>query len=176
MPRQFLSACLVSQLPFCCFSAGTPTTHAHLHAHPRPIFTRAYAFKMYRVQSSPRVLTLLLCAASYSSAVLLYVASYSGTVTTLNLTLPIGDEIAVLEAVSSTDGCAGSPSWLTLDYANSVLYCTDEGLTSGEEGSLSAFSTNEDGSLELLDKVSTVLGPVSAVVYGHDSRGLAVAH
>ncbi|KPM35657.1 hypothetical protein AK830_g10916 [Neonectria ditissima] len=112
------------------------------------------------------------------SDVLLYVASYGGSVTTLKLTR--GSNAAAtsfgLEPVASTEGCAGSPSWLTLDKANSILYCTDEGLATGGEGSLSSFSTIEDGSLVRLAKVRTVSGPVSAAVYGKHGSGLAVAH
>lgn len=129
----------------------------------------------------PRLLSLagvlpLLGVAGYVSATMLYVASYSGVVTTLNLTLPVGVGISVLEPVATTSGCAGSPSWLTLDSLNAVLYCTDEGLNNGVEGTVSAFSTSSDGSLSSLDNVSTTVGPVSAVVYGEDSTGLAVAH
>ncbi|KAJ3531639.1 hypothetical protein NM208_g8793 [Fusarium decemcellulare] len=107
----------------------------------------------------------------------LYVASYSGIVTTLNLTRGRrGGTPLALEHVSTTEGCAGSPSWLTLDHPNSVLYCTDEGLKDGRNGSLSSLRTTQDGKLTPLDQVSTVLGPVSAVLYGERSQGLAVAH
>ena len=82
----------------------------------------------------------------------------------------------VLETAATTDGCGGSPSWLTLDYMNSVLYCLDEGIKDGKNGSLTSFTTNENGTLTPLAKMSTVLGPVSAVVYGENGYGLAVAH
>ncbi|KAH6996301.1 Lactonase, 7-bladed beta-propeller-domain-containing protein [Ilyonectria sp. MPI-CAGE-AT-0026] len=111
-----------------------------------------------------------------ASATFLYVASYGGTVTTFKLTKSGVAKSLDLEPVASTDGCAGSPSWLTLDHANSILYCTDEGLTTGSEGSLSSFSVIEDGSLVRLDRVRTVFGPVSAAVYGKDRNGLALAH
>ncbi|KAK7418538.1 hypothetical protein QQX98_003883 [Neonectria punicea] len=108
----------------------------------------------------------------------LYVASYGGSVTTLKLSRGTNTAAASwgLEPVAYTEGCAGSPSWLTLDATNSVLYCTDEGLTTGSEGSLSSFSTIEDGSLVRLANVRTVFGPVSAAVYGKHGKGLAVAH
>ncbi|KAF7546970.1 hypothetical protein G7Z17_g8051 [Cylindrodendrum hubeiense] len=115
-------------------------------------------------------------ADSYAAATFLYVASYGGTVTTFKLTQKSAAASLRLAPVASTDGCAGSPSWLTLDDANSVLYCTDEGLTTGNEGSLSSFSVIEDGSLVRLDKVRTVFGPVSAAVYGKHGKGLALAH
>ncbi|KAH6659535.1 Lactonase, 7-bladed beta-propeller-domain-containing protein [Truncatella angustata] len=110
-----------------------------------------------------------------SSATLLYVSSYAGTVTTLNLTLPSVDNTttAALEAISSSTGCASSPSWLTLDSTKSVLYCTDEGLTT-PLGSLSSFQTNSDGNLVQLDQLSVISGPVSAIIYG-GGEGLALA-
>lgn len=111
-----------------------------------------------------------------ASATLLYASSYSGTVTTLNLTLPTGagGANASLEAVSSSRGCAPNPSWLTLDAAAGVLYCTDEGLST-RNGTLSSFRTSKSGVLAQLDKVDTINGPVSAVIYGEGGRGLALA-
>lgn len=125
-------------------------------------------------------LPALLWTASQASASLLYVASYSGTVTTLNMTsagqASHGATVPVLKSVATTQGCAGSPSWLTLDHPKAVLYCIDEGLTTEPHGSLSSYRTNEDGSLSQLDKVQTVAGPVSGVFYGKDRSGLAMAH
>ena len=112
-----------------------------------------------------------------SSATLLYVSSYSGTITSLNLTdatTTTGGAPASLQSIASTTGCAPNPSWLTLDYPNSTLYCTDEGLSS-PNGSLSAFKTSAAGTLVHLDTVTTILGPVSAVIYGDGGRGLALA-
>ncbi|KAM0431928.1 hypothetical protein ACHAPT_005182 [Fusarium lateritium] len=108
----------------------------------------------------------------------LYVASYSGVVTTLNITAvrQQGAVAVALPRVSTTEACAGSPSWLALAGWNSLLYCLDEGLADGKNGSLVSFKTNQDGSLTLLDKVSTVAGPVSAAWYGNGGHSLAVAH
>lgn len=123
--------------------------------------------------ASHQLLSLSLAAST--SAALLYVSSYAGTVTTLNLTLPAGDANATgsLEAVSTSTDCSSSPAWLTLDEPNSLLYCLNEGLT--PPASISSFKTNEDGSLALLDQVEVLLGPVSSVIYGADGGGLAVA-
>jgi 6-phosphogluconolactonase (cycloisomerase 2 family) len=108
---------------------------------------------------------------------LLYAASYSGLVTTLNLSLAAYRDAPVkLETLATTDACGGSPSWLTLDWMNGVLYCTDEGIKDGKNGSLVSFATNENGTLAPLTKLSTALGPVSAVAYGQWDYGLAVAH
>ncbi|KAI5463400.1 Lactonase, 7-bladed beta-propeller-domain-containing protein [Mariannaea sp. PMI_226] len=112
----------------------------------------------------------------------LYVASYLGSVTSLSLAKQIqrrssGDGVPSLKPVASTEGCAGSPSWLMFDSTNKVLYCTDEGLSSADdEGSISSFRAISDGSLVRLDRVRTISGPVSAILYGTHGNGLAVAH
>jgi hypothetical protein len=110
-----------------------------------------------------------------SSATLLYVSSYAGTVTTLNLILPSGNASspAALQTVSISTGCASSPSWLTLDDAKSVLYCLNEGLTG--LSSVSSFKTSSNGSLVQLDQLDVISGPVAAVIYGGDRDGLALA-
>lgn len=129
---------------------------------------------MLKGLGSAGLLSLPLVASS--SATLLYVSSYAGTIETLNLTLPSGNNsIAALEAISTSTGCSSSPSWLTLDYPNSILYCTDEGLST-PLGSLSSFRTKSDGSLAQLDQLSVISGPVSAVIYGDAGEGLALAH
>lgn len=98
----------------------------------------------------------------------LYVASYSGVITTLSL------KGRTLTTANTTEGCGGSPSWLTRHY-RSVLFCLDEGLKS-DVGGLSAFEIGGDGSLEKLDEMTTEFGPVSAVAFGHEDDGLALAH
>lgn len=121
--------------------------------------------------------TLALTLPSATSASLLYVSSYAGNVTTLNLTLSTHDhatEGASLQVVATNDGCAPNPSWLTLDYPNGTLYCLDEGLKT-VNGTLSSFKTNGDGSLVQLDKVDTINGPVSGALYGTENHGLVLA-
>lgn len=118
---------------------------------------------------------LPLLLSSPAAATLLYASSYSGAITTLNLTLSADNATqSVLQSLSSSDGCAPSPSWLTLDHANSRLYCTDEGLTTNV-GTVSSFSTGPEGVLQQLAKTETISGPVSAVIYGDKGQGLAVA-
>ncbi|KAI0132680.1 Lactonase, 7-bladed beta-propeller-domain-containing protein [Xylariales sp. AK1849] len=152
----------------------------------RGIVFLGFLFLMYQIclshWSSPLMLKYMLSTglvslslATSSSATLLYVSSYAGTVTTLDLTLPSGNTSnAALEVISTSTGCSSSPSWLTLDHANSLLYCLNEGLTT--PGSVSSFTTNSDGSLVQLDQLEVILGPVSAVIYGEDRDGLALAH
>ncbi|QLI63891.1 uncharacterized protein G6M90_00g022750 [Metarhizium brunneum] len=113
----------------------------------------------------------MLLTAAHAAANVLYVSSYSGKVTTLDLnsarspSCRVADNVPVLKAVSSTDGCAVSPSWLTLDHAHSTLFCIDEALPS-DKGSLSSFKTNSNGSLTTLNKAVTLGGPVSGAGAG----------
>lgn len=127
---------------------------------------------------TPALALLFLCCTRSAMATFLYVSSYSGIVTTLNLTLPSQNASlasTTLESVSSSTGCAQTPSWLTLDATNGVLYCLDRG-SSTVSGSLSSFQVANDGSLSHLDRVDMIYGAVSSVIYGDTSAGLAVAH
>ncbi|KAK3078387.1 hypothetical protein LTS18_007634 [Coniosporium uncinatum] len=109
-------------------------------------------------------------AATCAARTNLYVASYSGNVTSLSLTN------ARLDFSSTTNFCGPSPSWLTWDSFNRLLYCTDEGLNQ-PEGSVSSFKAAVDGGLAGLGRQTTIPGPVSAVKFGSSFyRGLAVAH
>ena len=135
--------------------------------YPFSLFSNMMGFRSF----------LSLALPTASSATLMYVTSYAGTLTTLNLTTPaVGDNSskASLAQVSVTDGCAGSTSWLTLDSANNILYCLDEAFAS-PNGTLVTFRTSDNGTLTQLDKVPTLGGPVSAVLYGSNATGLAVA-
>lgn len=115
-------------------------------------------------------------AASLASATNLFVASYSGNITTLSLTESNGSY--TLEPTHYNDGCSPNPSWLTLDANHGTLYCLDEGLEV-TNGTLSSFTINVDGSLNLVNKVNTISGPVSGVIYGNpatNQRAIALAH
>lgn len=76
--------------------------------------------------------------------------------------------------MARTQGCGGSPSWLTKSR-HDILFCVDEGLETGE-GGLSTFEIGNAGELKHLGSVSTTFGPVSAVEYGILDYGLAMAH
>ena len=117
-------------------------------------------------------LALALSGAPFASSTLLHAASYSGLITTLNLTLPDSDSdssSASLATVSETDACGGSPAWLEVD--DGVVYCSDEGLTT-VTGSVAMLRGG--GGLEGLGRLETAQGPVSSVRFGES--GLAVAH
>ncbi|KAJ0113929.1 hypothetical protein J7T55_010173 [Diaporthe amygdali] len=104
-----------------------------------------------------------------TAATLLYATTYLDTITTLSL------KGSSLQAIASTPGCGANSSWLTPDYANNRIFCLDEGLTS-PNGTLSSFGLTSNGSLSQLDIVDTLSGPVSGVIYGESSNGLALAH
>lgn len=122
-------------------------------------------------------LAALLLAGGVSATNLLYVTSYSGTLTTLNMTStsPTGGKYPAMKVVATNNGCTTSPSWLTLDHCKAQLFCIDEGLTT-PGGSLSSYRTNSDGTLSQLGKVTTAGGPVSGVFYGKNGKGFAMAH
>ncbi|KAH6607554.1 hypothetical protein Trco_003867 [Trichoderma cornu-damae] len=121
------------------------------------------------------LVSALLCTGSLASAGLVYVSSYSQTVTTLNYTHGQNAGIQKLSPVAVSQGCSDNPSWLTLDEAGSVLYCLNEGLNT-PNGALTAFKTTPGGPLQELGQVTTPNGPVSGVVFGNNRKGLAVAH
>ena len=118
---------------------------------------------------------LLAITASLCSATNLYVSSYNGSITTLQLTSQNGSY--QLQSAYENSGCAPNPSWLNLDQPRGYLYCQDEGLTVSN-GTLSSFSVSQDGNLTLLDKTNTITGPVNSVIYGNRNglRALALAH
>ncbi|KAI1379500.1 putative isomerase YbhE [Hypoxylon crocopeplum] len=124
---------------------------------------------------------LSLGLAGSASATLLYVSSYAGTVTTLSLTLPddhsaaAAAAAATLEPISNSTACGPNPSWLSLDYSKSFLFCLDEGFT-GPYGGVTSFFTNDDGSLTTLNKLDVIQGPVSIAEFGVGGHGLAIAH
>ncbi|KAI1081582.1 putative isomerase YbhE [Whalleya microplaca] len=147
------------------------------------VFLSCQLNRSFNDQNNPKMWTgvfpaglLSLGLASSASATLLYAASYAGTITTLSLTLPDGDAAsATLEAISNSTDCGPNPSWLSLDYSKSFLFCTNEGFD-GPYGGLTSLSTNEDGTLTLLKSLDVIQGPVSLAEYGVGGHGLAVAH
>jgi hypothetical protein len=163
-------------IPAVCNNSGTGSNSDHnsncglasklLHLFCVPVAAAAMALRTLFKAG-----TLALALPSATSASLLYVASYAGNVTTFNLTLSTE---ASLDVVATTDGCAPNPSWLTLDYPNATLYCLDEGLST-VNGTLSSYSTKDDGSLVQLDKVNTINGPVNGAIYGTNGHGLVLA-
>lgn len=117
----------------------------------------------------------LLALSATASAINLFVSDYSGNVTTLELTSSGGNY--TLSKINANDGCSPNPSWLEIDAANGLLYCSNEGLETSN-GSLSTFSIARDGSTSLIQNITTISGPVSSTIYGdpYGRKAIALAH
>ncbi|KAH8795096.1 3-carboxymuconate cyclase-like protein-like protein [Hyaloscypha sp. PMI_1271] len=110
-------------------------------------------------------------------AVNLFVSSYSGIVTSLQLAPSAqGPGIGgyVLTTTASNNGSGPQPSWLTKDPYNNVIYCVDEAFST-PNGTMTAYTTSKSGTLSLIDTQATVVGPVSTVIY-NEGKALAAAH
>lgn len=103
----------------------------------------------------------------------LYVSSYAGTITSLQLNRERDGSYSLL-AVDVNYGSAPNASWLTKDEYNDVVYCVDEGLDV-TNGSLASYKTSKSGKLTQIDRHTVISGPVHSVVY-NDGKALAVAH
>jgi 6-phosphogluconolactonase (cycloisomerase 2 family) len=120
-------------------------------------------------QSFLKTVTLTLAVSSITSATFVYVSSYAGTVTTVNLTLP-----GTAKSVSVNNACGPQASWLTLDRSHSLLYCANEGFDTSD-GTLVSYNTTKNGTLLVLDAINTPGGPVHGVLFGEQNQGLALA-
>jgi 6-phosphogluconolactonase (cycloisomerase 2 family) len=103
----------------------------------------------------------------------LYVSSYAGTITSLQLSQAASGTYS-LNQVAVNDGSAPNPSWLTLDENTHVVYCLDEGLDV-VNGSIASYSTSASGELTQIDRHTVISGPVSSVVF-NGGKALAAAH
>ncbi|KAI0165604.1 putative isomerase YbhE [Xylariaceae sp. FL1272] len=110
-----------------------------------------------------------------ASANFLYVTSYAGTVTTLNLVQSSAKRsTALLQTVDTSTACGSQPSWLNLDFQKSFVYCLDEAWDS-TNGAVTSFYTNANGSLTPIAMAELIGGPVSIAEYGVGGHGLAIA-
>ena len=97
-----------------------------------------------------------------ASATFLYVSSYSGNITTLNLT-ESSNKTYSLSLVDSNNGCAPNASYITSDLPN--LYCLGENIV-GTNGTLASFKVNEDtGKLTKVSNSSTLGAPVHSTIW-----------
>lgn len=152
-PRSFL-ACLSSLRSF------SITTYTSL--------SRVFYWLKMRFQ-----IPLLSGAVTSSVATNLYVSSYSGTITSLQLGQSANGSYS-LKTVAINNGSEPNPSWLTKDEYNDIVYCVDEGL-SVPNGSLASYQTSASGVLTQLDRHTVISGPVSSIVY-NGGKAFAVAH
>ncbi len=114
-----------------------------------------------------RFLSLLL--ATPAAADVLFATSYNDhAVTALNL------QGSTLSVISNSYDCGSEPTWLTLDYAKSVLYCLNEGW--GGNASITSYKTGVNGSLAKLDLLPVLKSPVASTLFGPNNSELAVAY
>ncbi|KAL8707504.1 MAG: hypothetical protein Q9220_007494 [cf. Caloplaca sp. 1 TL-2023] len=130
--------------------------------------------------STPIICALAMLAAKPPSVVAkrLYVSSYAGTITTLNL-IHHPNSTYTLTHLATTTGCAPNATWLTIDPVNRNLFCLDEGIDVAN-GSLTSFKIRNNGSLDLVQHLSVPAAPVnSALIHSSSNNSqqlLAVAH
>jgi len=115
----------------------------------------------------------LLALAASSMAVNLYVSSYDGNITSLDLTQNYYGSY-VLTATSVTITSAPDPSWLTIDSKNRILYATNEawGLPNG---TITSYNISDSGQFVGIDHHEMIAGPVNSAFY-NNGKALAVAH
>lgn len=118
-------------------------------------------------------LVALLPVVGRSLAVNLYVASYAGNLTTLSL-LQNPDGSYHLTQTSTFNTSTNSPSWLTLNRQNNVLYMIDEAMAAAN-GTIVSYKTSFTGHLTEIQRVETMQGGLHAAFYGSGSA-LAVPH
>ncbi|KAL8660067.1 MAG: hypothetical protein Q9202_006833 [Teloschistes flavicans] len=134
---------------------------------------------MHLMKSTPLLLAGLAASVNLATATKLYVSSYTGTITTLNLT-QTGNSSYDLVHLDTTRGCGDNATWLELDLKHRNLFCLDEGILTGN-GSLTSFKINHDHKNDSLTPVTHITipnAPVnSALLHGHNgTQLLAVAH
>jgi 6-phosphogluconolactonase (cycloisomerase 2 family) len=120
-----------------------------------------------------RLLLVLAPLMGLSRAVNLYVASYAGNITTLSL-LQNRDCSYNLTQTSTFNTSTHTPSWLTLNRQNNVLYMIDEAVNA-TNGTVVSYRTSYTGHLTEIQRVEDIGGGVYATFYGSGSA-LAVPH
>lgn len=105
----------------------------------------------------------------------LFVSSYSGNITTIDVT-DVKDRVD-LKAVAFSRACAPSPSWLQYDSKESILYCADEGLSTPQSATFVSLKAEKSGALTPLGNITTLNGGVNTVRYSDGPNDLmAIAH
>ncbi len=117
----------------------------------------------------------LLSLALQSEAATLFVASYAGTLTTIDVS-GHASQGRNLRQITQSDACAipGSPpSWITLDAARDTLYCTNPGVDL-PSGKLISIHVQRNGSLATLDTIDVPIYAAHSAIYNRgDTIGIA---
>jgi 6-phosphogluconolactonase (cycloisomerase 2 family) len=106
------------------------------------------------------------------TATRLYVASYGGSITSLNY---LGRNFNSTPVVSQNSDCGPSPSWLVWEDDRRVLHCLDEGIDR-PSGSLVSYSVDMNGLLVKLGKTSVPPNPVHGSLLGANKTAMVVSH
>lgn len=119
---------------------------------------------------------LFISLIQYVGAVNLYVASYSGgtwagNITTLSL-LQQPDSSYSLTQIATLNTSTNSPSWLSLNRQNNVLYMIDEAVNVST-GTLVSYQTSFTGELTEIKREPSLYGGVYGTFFG-SGKGLAV--
>lgn len=116
---------------------------------------------------------LLAAQVPLALAVNLYVASYAGNITTLSL-LQNPDSSYNLTQITTFNSSTHTPSWLTLNRQNNILYMVDEAVNA-TNGTVVTYRTSYTGHLTELSRVEDIGGGVFAAFYGSGSA-VAIPH
>ena len=121
--------------------------------------------------------TSLLALAASASARTLYVSSYTGAITTLNMTNPT-NKTYQLAQVAVDNHSSPNASWLELDAKNNNLFSLDENII-GLNGSINSYKVDPaTGLLKAVTRHATPAAPVNSALYTSPSGSqlLIVAH
>ncbi|KAF2674554.1 hypothetical protein BT63DRAFT_419841 [Microthyrium microscopicum] len=125
-----------------------------------------------------------------SKATRLFVSSYEGTVTTVELTLSDASTFSkhpalTIHKTASNEDCGDSPTWLSWDSKRRTLYCLNEQIdtSKGRAATLTQYNVGSDGQFSD-NKIRPTFagGPVHGVVFHpigedeEDEPSYAVAH
>lgn len=103
---------------------------------------------------------------SSSLAIRLFASSFSGDITTLEVSGK------VITPVFANNGSAPQPTWV--EEHKGIIYAADENFV-GPNGSIAAYTKSHNGELIQIDLVESAAGPVSEVVI-NDGKALTTAH
>lgn len=109
-----------------------------------------------------------------ASPAILYAASYSGGITSLELENI--DSGYKLRKISDASQCGSNPVWLDHDKKNNLVYCSDEAGTVGVFR-VGAVNSSTPGVLEALTEMYTSYAPVASTQFNiGKNRSIAFAH
>lgn len=116
---------------------------------------------------------LMIPLLSPTLAVNLYVASYAGNITSLSL-IQKQDGSYNLSQTSTFNTSTHTPSWLTLNKQNNILYMVDEAVNN-TNGTVVSYKTSYTGKLSEITRLEDIGGGVDVTFFASGSA-LAIPH